>query len=257
MADIQHSLGTFEGKPGNLFLTYDQQAFNQNKYYTAGKLVTWSIMHNGPGLRCLNSELFQLMCGHTPDLSEFNTELIPEPEVQEKLSKVVVVYFFYYIIKYIFNFIYHSSICLPQFTDVFPAFALQQYVFLVLTISLKSGCNRSSGRLTILRYKLLTARLIVILLIQLHITIYWCEILKNMVCLPTVKNADFFTAIPYLWLNLFPQLQKCNTEADFNEIKTNLGDWISECGVPSIFSSSFEDVTSVFTQILKHYIYHR
>ncbi|KAA0701586.1 hypothetical protein E1301_Tti023046 [Triplophysa tibetana] len=70
------------------FLPYDQQAFSQNKYYTAGKLVTWSIMHNGPGLRCLNSELFQLMCGHTPELSEFNTELIPEPEVQEKLSKL-------------------------------------------------------------------------------------------------------------------------------------------------------------------------
>ncbi|KAA0701571.1 hypothetical protein E1301_Tti022886 [Triplophysa tibetana] len=52
-------------------------------------------------------------------------------------------------------------------------------------------------------------------------------------------------------------LQKCNTEADFNEIKSNLGDWISECGVPSIFSSTFQDVTSVFTQILKHYIYHR
>ncbi|KAA0701574.1 hypothetical protein E1301_Tti022883 [Triplophysa tibetana] len=139
MADIQHSLGTLEGRPGNLFFTYDQQAFSQNKHYTAGKLVTWSIMHNGPGLRCLNSELFQLMCGHTPELSEFNTELIPEPEVQEKLSK----------------------------------------------------------------------------------------------------------------------LQKCNTEADFNEIKSNLGDWISECGVPSIFSSTFQDVTSVFTQILKHYIYHR
>lgn len=94
MADIQHSLGTFEGKPGNLFFTYDQQALSQNKYYTAGKLVAWCIMHNGPGLRCFNSELFQLMCGHTPDLSEFNTELIPEPEVQEKLSKVVLVYFF-------------------------------------------------------------------------------------------------------------------------------------------------------------------
>ncbi|KAA0701590.1 hypothetical protein E1301_Tti023855 [Triplophysa tibetana] len=62
----------------------------------------------------------------------------------------------------------------------------------------------------------------------------------------------------HLSLTIDPlMLQKCNTEADFNEIKSNLGDWISECGVPSIFSSTFQDVTSVFTQILKHYIYHR
>lgn len=85
MADIQLSFGVFEGQQGNLFFTYDQHAYCQNKYYTVGKLVAWSIMHNGPGLRCLNSELFKLMCGQIPDLSKFDTEAIPDPEVQDKL----------------------------------------------------------------------------------------------------------------------------------------------------------------------------
>ncbi|KAA0712533.1 hypothetical protein E1301_Tti019071 [Triplophysa tibetana] len=139
MGEIQQSLGVFEGQQGNLFFTYDQHAYSQNKYYTAGKLVAWSIMHNGPGLRCFNAELFKLMCGQIPDLSKFDTEAIPDPDVRDKLTK----------------------------------------------------------------------------------------------------------------------LQKCMGDADFSNIKADLGDWIAECGVPSIFSATLQDMPSVFAQVVTHYIYHR
>lgn len=85
MGEIQQSLGVFESQQGNLFFNYNQHAYSQNKYYTGGKLVAWSIIHNGPGLRCFNAELFKLMCGQIPDLSKFDTEAIPDPEIRDKL----------------------------------------------------------------------------------------------------------------------------------------------------------------------------
>ncbi|MEQ2176057.1 hypothetical protein GOODEAATRI_024173 [Goodea atripinnis] len=49
MIEVQGSLGIFEGQPGNLLSCYSQQLLSSNKYYTAGKLTAWSIIHNGPG----------------------------------------------------------------------------------------------------------------------------------------------------------------------------------------------------------------
>ncbi|KAA0712531.1 hypothetical protein E1301_Tti019073 [Triplophysa tibetana] len=53
------------------------------------------------------------------------------------------------------------------------------------------------------------------------------------------------------------KLQKCMGDADFSNIKADLGDWIAECGVPSIFSATLQDMPSVFAQVVTHYIYHR
>ncbi|KAM3618991.1 uncharacterized protein V6R79_001338 [Siganus canaliculatus] len=60
MVGLQSSYGGFEGRPGNMIFTYDQRALLANKYYTAGKLVAWSIMHNGPGPR-LNYTSFEAL----------------------------------------------------------------------------------------------------------------------------------------------------------------------------------------------------
>ncbi|XP_046698013.1 uncharacterized protein LOC124380795 [Silurus meridionalis] len=75
MIELQSNLGIFEGKPGQLLFSYNQKALEENKFYTAGRLMAWSIIHNGQGMRCLNKELFMLMCGQKPDLSTFD-ELI-------------------------------------------------------------------------------------------------------------------------------------------------------------------------------------
>lgn len=92
MSEVQTSLGIFEGKPGNLLFAYNQDALQQNKYYTAGKLTAWSILHNGPGIKCLNQHLFQKMCGCTIDLSKFDLETFHDTDVQHRLEKVLINY---------------------------------------------------------------------------------------------------------------------------------------------------------------------
>uniref|UniRef100_A0A3B1KH66 G2/M phase-specific E3 ubiquitin-protein ligase-like n=1 Tax=Astyanax mexicanus TaxID=7994 RepID=A0A3B1KH66_ASTMX len=89
MIEVQSSLGVFEGKPGNLFFTYDQSALQQHKYEKAGKLVAWSLVHGGPGLKALDPCLYQLMCGQEIQLTDFDWRLIPDGDVQEKVKKIL------------------------------------------------------------------------------------------------------------------------------------------------------------------------
>lgn len=88
MLEVQSSLGIFEGNPKHLFFTYDQTALQQRKYEQAGKLVAWSVVHGGPGLKALDAHLYQLMCGVEMELSDFDWHLIPDADVQRKARKV-------------------------------------------------------------------------------------------------------------------------------------------------------------------------
>ncbi|XP_058653548.1 G2/M phase-specific E3 ubiquitin-protein ligase-like [Onychostoma macrolepis] len=87
MKEVQSSLGVFEGQEGNLYFTYDQSALEQGRYYTAGKLTAWSLLHGGPGLKALDPALFLLMCGQDTDLEHFRCELLPDREVQKNVLK--------------------------------------------------------------------------------------------------------------------------------------------------------------------------
>ncbi|XP_039525893.1 G2/M phase-specific E3 ubiquitin-protein ligase-like [Pimephales promelas] len=91
MSEVQSSLGIFEGKPGNVLFSYNQDALQQNKFYTAGKLTAWSILHNGPGIKCLNHHLFEMMCGRsqTIDLSTFELETLHDTDIQHRLEKIL------------------------------------------------------------------------------------------------------------------------------------------------------------------------
>ena len=88
MIELQEKMGIFQGRPGRLLFSYDQRALAQNKFYTAGKLVAWSIMHNGPGVRCLNPDLFLLMCGQKPEMTSFDLDIFQEEELKMKLENV-------------------------------------------------------------------------------------------------------------------------------------------------------------------------
>lgn len=83
-------MGVFEGQEGNLYFTYDQSALEQGRYYTAGKLTAWSLLHGGPGLKALVPALFLLMCGQDADLEHFRCELLPDREVQKNVLKVFI-----------------------------------------------------------------------------------------------------------------------------------------------------------------------
>ncbi|XP_036066875.1 G2/M phase-specific E3 ubiquitin-protein ligase-like [Oryzias melastigma] len=88
MIEITTSLCIFEGQQGNLVFKYNLQSLEQQKYYTAGKLVAWSIIHNGPGPRCLQRELFHMMCGERPDLTHVDVDLLLDPELSANMEKL-------------------------------------------------------------------------------------------------------------------------------------------------------------------------
>ncbi|XP_024116641.1 uncharacterized protein LOC112138307 isoform X2 [Oryzias melastigma] len=88
MKEVQGSFGIFEGKPGQVLMTYDQAALEQQKYFLGGNLVAWSVVHGGPSIKCLDPTLFQLMCGQEPRLEEFDWSVIPDVEIQSKLQKI-------------------------------------------------------------------------------------------------------------------------------------------------------------------------
>ncbi|KAG8004748.1 hypothetical protein GBF38_016624, partial [Nibea albiflora] len=87
MIELQTSLGIFEGKAGQVFFTYDQAALEQRKYFKRGNLIAWSIAHGGPCIRALDPSLFQLMCGQEPQLEQFDSHVLPDPDVQSKLKQ--------------------------------------------------------------------------------------------------------------------------------------------------------------------------
>lgn len=82
------SFGVFEGTPGDLIFTNDLHALSTNKFYTAGKLTAWSIIHNGPGPQSLNRQAYMLMVGQKPDLTNINLNIFTDVEVRNNLQMV-------------------------------------------------------------------------------------------------------------------------------------------------------------------------
>lgn len=103
MIEVQTSLGIFEGKAGQIFLSYDQTALDHQKYFRGGNLIAWSIAHGGPCIKALDPCFFQLMCGQEPPLEQFDWHVLPDPDVQSKVKRVLNDYhqtaFYFYEIK--------------------------------------------------------------------------------------------------------------------------------------------------------------
>ncbi|XP_056253734.1 uncharacterized protein LOC130182673 [Seriola aureovittata] len=89
MIEVQTSLGIFKGKAGHVFLSYDQAALDQRKYFKGGNLIAWSIAHGGPCIKALDPSLFQLMCGQEPTLEHFDWHVLPDPDLQSKVKKIL------------------------------------------------------------------------------------------------------------------------------------------------------------------------
>ncbi|KAL2077900.1 hypothetical protein ACEWY4_025585 [Coilia grayii] len=88
MREVQGSLGIFEGRPEDLFFTYDQRALAENKYFQAGKLTAWSLAHNGPGPRSINKNLFMMMCGQKVDLSTMDISILLDQDQNQKMEEL-------------------------------------------------------------------------------------------------------------------------------------------------------------------------
>lgn len=94
MIEVQSALGIFEGKQGQVFFAYNQTALEQNRFYTGGKLIAWSILHGGPGIKALHSALYLLMCGQEGELDRFDFQDLPDNEVHFKMQQVYNVQIF-------------------------------------------------------------------------------------------------------------------------------------------------------------------
>ncbi|CAL8242169.1 unnamed protein product [Merluccius merluccius] len=88
MIDVQGALGVFEGRPNDLFFTFDLAALESKKYFNAGKLTAWSVAHGGPGPRSLNIDLFKLMCGQSAPLAGLDIGVLLDYHQQDKLQKL-------------------------------------------------------------------------------------------------------------------------------------------------------------------------
>ncbi|XP_045906489.1 uncharacterized protein LOC123971612 isoform X1 [Micropterus dolomieu] len=87
LLELQQS-SVFEGLPGRLYLSFDLTAHKDRKYYEAGVLIGWSLVHGGPGPRCLHPALYQLMCGQNPSLEDFSWNDIVDAETQSRLKQL-------------------------------------------------------------------------------------------------------------------------------------------------------------------------
>ena len=81
--------GLFQEKPGQLYFACDLKAPGDHKYYTAGKLIAWSIIHNRPRFRGLNKVLYMLMYGQIPELTRFDCATFVDSKLDEKYAKSV------------------------------------------------------------------------------------------------------------------------------------------------------------------------
>lgn len=55
----------------------------------------------------------------------------------------------------------------------------------------------------------------------------------------------------------FLKITSCATSEDLVALKVQQGDYIANCGVPSIYSAKFEDLPQVAEQLVAHHIYLR
>ena len=81
------SSGIFAGTPGKQTFSHDLGLLRERKYMLAGKLVSWSIIHGGPGLSNLHPNIFELMLSADADIStEIN--IIEDIESRANIEKV-------------------------------------------------------------------------------------------------------------------------------------------------------------------------
>ncbi|XP_034072357.1 uncharacterized protein LOC117546280 isoform X3 [Gymnodraco acuticeps] len=56
---------------------------------------------------------------------------------------------------------------------------------------------------------------------------------------------------------VFPVILQCKTAEDLSALQQDLGDWISECGIPGIFSATIGEIPKIYSYVVKHYIFLR
>ncbi|XP_056458365.1 G2/M phase-specific E3 ubiquitin-protein ligase-like [Gadus chalcogrammus] len=53
------------------------------------------------------------------------------------------------------------------------------------------------------------------------------------------------------------QLKACRTEEDLQRLKVSCGEWVSDCGVPSFYTSTLQEMPQVIERVVANYCFHR
>ena len=61
MRGVCQVLGVFEGSSNNLVFSHDHSVISSRKPYLADQLLSWCILHGGPGLHSLSEDVYYLM----------------------------------------------------------------------------------------------------------------------------------------------------------------------------------------------------
>lgn len=77
----------FEGKENGKYLSFDCKAAEDNEYFQIGKMIAVSIVHGGPGPRCLSPNFFLYLIGKVKTI-EAPVEDIPDDEVKKTLFEI-------------------------------------------------------------------------------------------------------------------------------------------------------------------------
>ncbi|XP_035807701.2 G2/M phase-specific E3 ubiquitin-protein ligase-like [Amphiprion ocellaris] len=71
------------------------------------------------------------------------------------------------------------------------------------------------------------------------------------------KKGQSGTVVALFSFMFLSKIQQCKTTEDLTTLQQDLGDWISECGIPGIFSATAEDIPKIYAYVVKHYIFLR
>lgn len=85
MRELQQSC-LFDGDVGNKLFSHNLEALEANKYFMAGQILAMSLLQEGPGLHCLNMDLFKLMTGKVPD--HFDVNGLADSDAREILNEL-------------------------------------------------------------------------------------------------------------------------------------------------------------------------
>ena len=61
MKNVCGEMGVFEGQQHSVTFCHNHAVLERKKPYIAGQLLSWSLLHNGPGLHALSEDVYFLM----------------------------------------------------------------------------------------------------------------------------------------------------------------------------------------------------
>ena len=76
MRGVCLELGVFEGPSNNSVFSHDHSVISSRKPYLAGQLLSWSILHGGPGLHSLSEDVYYLMMNMNDDVDAGRAALV-------------------------------------------------------------------------------------------------------------------------------------------------------------------------------------